>query len=109
MHDDYDEVHRNDEEEIAWQNHLDKMVENQIMSDVATRAIEEAKARAMTNEAESPDFIKTKKKGKCQATKWFEGSKVGMVFKTGDQGLGYYKDQGARIVKLAPEIRPMES
>ena len=63
MHDDYNEVHRINEEEIAWQLHLDKMVEDQIMNDVANRAIEEAKARAITNEVEVPDFIKAEKKG----------------------------------------------
>ena len=31
-----------------------------------------------------------------------------MVFKTGDKGLGYYKEQAGRVIKLAPEVWPMQ-
>ena len=86
MQGDYHEVQRNDEEEIEWQHHLNSCTEDQLMEDIAKAAIEEAKARATANEAEVPEFIKVKRKGKCQASKWFEGTEPGMVFKNGSQG-----------------------
>ena len=88
MQDDYHEVQRNHEEEIAWQHHLNGCTEDQLMENIANAAIEEANARATANEAEVPEFIKVQKKGKGQASNWFEGTKPGMVFKNGSQGLG---------------------
>ena len=79
------------------------------MEDVAKAAVEEATASAKAYEKEAPEFIKVKKKGKGQASKCFEGTKLGMVFKNGSQGLGYYKDVTVRTIELAPEVRPMES
>lgn len=67
----------------------------------------EARARAKANEVEIPDFIRVKKRGKGQASNWFEGSRPGMVCGNGSQGLGYYKDEQIRTIELPPEIRPM--
>ena len=80
MQDDYHEDQRNDEEEVAWQHHLNRCVEDQLMANVARTAVEEAKARAKEDGANVPEFIKAKRKGKGEASKWFEGAKPGMVF-----------------------------
>ena len=62
--DDLYEVRRDDDEEMAWQHHINKCTEDQLMEDIARTAVEEAKARANANEAEVREFIKVKKKGK---------------------------------------------
>ena len=93
MQDDFHEVQRNDEEEIAWQHHLDRCTEDQLMIDIARAAIEEARARAKANEIEVLEVITVKKKGDGQASSWIEGAKPGMVFNNGSQGVGYYKDE----------------
>jgi len=54
-----------------------------------------------------PDFIKVKRKGRGEASKWYEGFKKGMVFKTGELGIGYYKDKPAKIIELVKEFVPM--
>ena len=106
LQDEDHDMDRSVEEEIAWQHYLDRLAEDQAMKDIADQALEEAKARA---EAQVPDFIKAEKKGKGQAATWFKGSKTGMAFKTGEKGLAYYKEQQATVIKLAPEIFPMQS
>ena len=90
------------------EHHLDNITEDQVMNDAADEAIEEAKARSVASDAEVPEFIKAEKKGKGQTATWFKGSKTGMVFKIGDKGLGYYKEQPGIVIKLAPEVRPMQ-
>ena len=72
------------------------------MSDIASRAIEEAKARAKADEAEVPDFIKAKKQGNGQAAKWFEGSKPGMVFKNGSHGAGVLQGSTIQDDRIGP-------
>ena len=36
----------------------------------------------------------------------FQGSKLGMVFKRGLWGQGYYADSGVRVIEVAPELLP---
>ena len=80
MHNDYHEYQRDDEEEIAWQHHLNNCIDDQLMVDVARVVVDEAKAIAQENGADVPEFIKVKRKGKGEASKWLEGPKPGMVF-----------------------------
>ena len=106
LQDEDHEVGRNFEEEIAWQHHLDSMEEDRVMKTIAEQALAEAKARA---ETQVPDFVKAVKQGKGQSATWFDGSKAGMVFKTGAEGLGYYKVRVSTVIKLTPELRPMQN
>ena len=46
---------------------------------------------------EPEDFVKSSK---------FDGCRRGMVFKRGSHGLGYYKDQRAVVIELAPALLP---
>ena len=77
------------------------------MAQAAIVSIEEAKARAKEKEAVIPDFIKVKRKGRGEASKWYEGLKTGMVFKTGEHGIGYYKDEPSKTIELTKEVLPM--
>ena len=56
------------------------------MANVAQSAVEDAKMRAKEGGVDVPYFIKANRKGKGEASKWFEGTKLGMVFKNGSQG-----------------------
>ena len=66
LQDEWHEVHRNSEEEMAWQHYLDNITEDQVLKDAADKAIEGAKARSVAINVETPEFIKAVKKGKGQ-------------------------------------------
>ena len=108
MQGDYHGYQRNDDAEIAWQHHLNHCIDDQLMVGVAKAAVEEAKARAKEDGIDVPEFTKAKMKGNGEDSKWFEGTKPGMIFKHGSQGLCHYKDGAVRTLELAREILPMQ-
>lgn len=42
-----------------------------------------------------------------EASKWYEGSKTGIVLKWGEKGVGYYRDDQACVVSIAKEFIPV--
>lgn len=97
MHDGYQECQRGEEEEMARQHRVSGCVDDQLMADAAQAASEEAKASLKHRDADLPDFIKVKRKGKGEASRWYECTKPGMICEKCSQCIGYYKDGRHRL------------
>ena len=54
------------------------------------------------------EFVPAKAGKRVTKTSKFEGQRVGWAFKTGDRGLGYYRDRGVAL-HLDTAVRPMQS
>ena len=61
-----------------------------MVSETARIAVEAGRKRQEENEvaAGPPEFINVKITGKGEASKLYEGPNPGMIFKTGEEGLG---------------------
>ena len=86
---------------VVWQ-------EDACLKARAEVAVQEAKQRkAAGPEEDPPDFIKAKKKGEGANATWYEGPREGMVFKTGTEGLGCYREAVLQGISLTEELMPM--
>lgn len=106
VYDDYCEYQSSEGEEMDWQQHEHNRIEDEMFAGRPQAATAEAKGRT---KADVPDFIKVKRKGEGEASKWYEGTTPGMVFKTDDLGIGYYKDGKPREINLSEAMLPMRN
>ena len=89
MHDDYVDHGEDEAKEMARTHDESMSIVDQLFAEAAQPAVEASKkSEDMEAAADILDFIGAKRTCNSEISKWYEGSKSGMVSKKGDKGIG---------------------